>query len=329
MLQQCAGSFHFSTADIPIHERNRAVGELRERGILPIDLLKGVPVSLQVSKHFLPGAGILTGTMCGLRQRATTAAVEELFLGINVAGSSIALQRDREITFGDGDGMLMGCASVGFAVVRPTPVRFLGLRVPRQAIEPLVRDVGGRTMQRIPGNSPALRLLSGYLLVVTEVQGSVSPETSRLAASHLHDLIALSVGATRDGAAAAERGVRAARLRAIKSDISSRLSEETLTVSDVAARHGVTPRYVHKLFEDAETTFCHFILRQRLESAYRMLRDQRLRERSITSIACDCGFGDLSYFNRTFRRRYGGTPSDIRSSLDERPTSDRAEQILE
>jgi AraC-like DNA-binding protein len=26
------------------------------------------------------------------------------------------------------------------------------------------------------------------------------------------------------------------------------------------------------------------------------------------------GFGDLSYFNRTFRRRYAATPSDIRQS---------------
>ena len=29
-------------------------------------------------------------------------------------------------------------------------------------------------------------------------------------------------------------------------------------------------------------------------------------------IAYDVGFGDLSYFNRVFRRRYGATPSDIR-----------------
>jgi len=52
----------------------------------------------------------------------------------------------------------------------------------------------------------------------------------------------------------------------------------------------------------------------RKQKAYRMLRDARFSDRSITSIAFDCGFGDHSYFNRSFRRRFGATPSDIRHS---------------
>jgi len=43
-----------------------------------------------------------------------------------------------------------------------------------------------------------------------------------------------------------------------------------------------------------------------------MLTDQRWSDRTVSSVAFDAGFGDLSYFNRAFRRRYGATPSDIR-----------------
>jgi len=35
--------------------------------------------------------------------------------------------------------------------------------------------------------------------------------------------------------------------------------------------------------------------------------------RSITSIAYEAGFGDLSYFNRALRRHYNATLSDIRN----------------
>jgi len=35
-------------------------------------------------------------------------------------------------------------------------------------------------------------------------------------------------------------------------------------------------------------------------------------DRRISDIAFDCGFNDLSYFNRSFRRRFGLTPSAAR-----------------
>ena len=34
---------------------------------------------------------------------------------------------------------------------------------------------------------------------------------------------------------------------------------------------------------------------------------------TISTIAYDCGFTDLSWFNQTFKRRFGQTPSDIRN----------------
>jgi AraC-like DNA-binding protein len=132
--------------------------------------------------------------------------------------------------------------------------------------------------------------------------------------THVHDLIALSLGASRDGTDQAEdRSVPAARLRAIKSDIVANLEDDALTIGAVAARHGVTSRYVHRLFEREGVTYTQFVLHQRLERAYRMLRDQRLGTSTISSIAYEVGFGDLSYFNRVFRRQYHRTPSDVRN----------------
>jgi methylphosphotriester-DNA--protein-cysteine methyltransferase len=59
-------------------------------------------------------------------------------------------------------------------------------------------------------------------------------------------------------------------------------------------------------------TFSAFILDRRLSRAHRFLSEPRLADRKISSVAFDVGFGDLSYFNRVFRRRYGATPSEIR-----------------
>jgi AraC-like DNA-binding protein len=37
---------------------------------------------------------------------------------------------------------------------------------------------------------------------------------------------------------------------------------------------------------------------------------------SISTIAYECGFGDITAFNRAFRKRYIASPSDIRNSSD-------------
>ena len=49
----------------------------------------------------------------------------------------------------------------------------------------------------------------------------------------------------------------------------------------------------------------------RLSRVHRMLTDPRYAELMISSIAYNVGFGDLSTFNREFRRHFGATPLDV------------------
>jgi AraC-like DNA-binding protein len=47
---------------------------------------------------------------------------------------------------------------------------------------------------------------------------------------------------------------------------------------------------------------------------YQALRSPAHGDRPIGSLAYDAGFGDLSTFNREFRREFGATPSDVRAA---------------
>jgi AraC-like DNA-binding protein len=141
-----------------------------------------------------------------------------------------------------------------------------------------------------------------------------NPDLQHLVVSHIYDLMAVAIGATRDAAHTAQgRGLRAARLAAVKQDIARHLDQADLSVSALAARHSCTPRSVQRLFETEGTTFTEYVQAQRLARAYRMLSDPRREGEKITVIAYDAGFSDVSYFNRMFRRQYGAAPSDIRT----------------
>jgi AraC-like DNA-binding protein len=298
-------------------ERRAAVRELSERGTLPIEPLPECVAEVDVCRRRYGNVGILLGTLGGLRQVVPANAPEfadEVFLGVNIAGVAVVSHRGRELTRASGDAVLFSRPEAGFISSRPRASLFLGLRAPRASLAPLVANFDRASMWAIPSQSPSLRLLTDYVLLVSRSECPETPGFDHAVATHILDLIALSVGADRGAeAAAAERGVRAARLQAIKADILGRLSHGNLSVGAVAARHGVTPRYVHKLFETEGATFSEFVLARRLELAHRFLTDPRFGSRSITSIALDAGFSDLSHFNRTFRRRYDATPTWARA----------------
>jgi AraC-like DNA-binding protein len=74
----------------------------------------------------------------------------------------------------------------------------------------------------------------------------------------------------------------------------------------------MSTRYLHKLFEGSDTSYSQFVLAERLAEAYRLLTNPVHAPRTISAIAFGLGFNDLSYFNRSFRRRYDATPSEVR-----------------
>jgi len=64
------------------------------------------------------------------------------------------------------------------------------------------------------------------------------------------------------------------------------------SISNIASRHGITPRYLHKLI-------CR-------HTGLRLIAEN---EQSFTSIAYDCGYFDQSHFIRDFKSFTGITPS--------------------
>ena len=239
---------------------------------------------------------------------------DEVALFVNRTGRAMISARGREAPLAPGDGVLISCNDA-MVYDRLSHGELLSIRVPRSVLSPVVVGIDDAIMRPIPWHSETLKLLTYYAGTLIDGNALAASFLRNLAVNHLHDLIALTLGATRDatGAANAE-GLRASRLRAAKAYIVENSSWHDLSVGAVAAQLGVTPRYLQRLLEADGTTFSAFLLGQRLTRAYRMLCDLQFYSRPIGIIAYDVGFGDLSYFNRCFRRRYGVTPTDIREA---------------
>jgi AraC-like DNA-binding protein len=99
----------------------------------------------------------------------------------------------------------------------------------------------------------------------------------------------------------------------MQDDIRKICTSPDLSVHTIAARHGVSARYVQRIFEKSGSTFTGYVTEQRLAAAFKALRRRAPANVPISTIAYDCGFTDVSHFNRVFRQRFGCTPSDVRN----------------
>ena len=96
-------------------------------------------------------------------------------------------------------------------------------------------------------------------------------------------------------------------------------AHEALNLDQLATAAGLSPFHFLRLFAAVLGVTPHqYVVRSRLRHAARMLAEGTA---SITDVAFDVGFGDLSNFVRTFRRAAGMSPRRFRRAAQGGPTT--------
>ena len=187
----------------------------------------------------------------------------------------------------------------------------LSFHFPSDAVEAL--DIGtSRERERLwhTGGVPPLP----ELMVLGELAQSAAAGRSDVGVDEAglmlaNRLAALVSGRSRTQTAAPARDRRRAVEAALRID---ERSHEPSDLDDAASEAGLSAFHFLRLFAQVLGVTPHqYLIRSRLRCAARLLADGA---RSISDVALDVGFGDLSNFVRTFHRAAGVSPRRFRDA---------------
>lgn len=87
---------------------------------------------------------------------------------------------------------------------------------------------------------------------------------------------------------------------------------EKITIEQIAETAACSPSHFMRIFKDSfSCSFVEYLNDYRLSMASRLLHRSDL---TVQAIAASVGFDNLSYFNRSFKKKFGVTPGNFRKS---------------
>jgi AraC-like DNA-binding protein len=107
--------------------------------------------------------------------------------------------------------------------------------------------------------------------------------------------------------------------RRIVDFIESHLSDQSLSPKKIAASSRISLSYLYSLFNDNETTVSQFVQTKRLQRAYEILVADPKGHRTVSEVAYEVGFKNVSHFSRCFSRHFKVAPRDVRQTHNASP----------
>lgn len=235
---------------------------------------------------------------------------DEVLLSIQLKGTAIIDQDDRQAVLGAGDFALYD-ATRPYQLTMPNCFEMLVLQFERQFL--MERCPSPEILTAIPmrNNSSVTAPVSAFLRSLEPLTlGDSDTAISRQLATSALDLLGVALA---DQVEASTHGSEKTRhfLRAC-TYINAYADDPALTPGRIANAVGVSLRHLHQLFREHDVSVNKYLINRRLARCRDDLLSAERTSLTVTEIAMNHGFKTVSHFSRSFSETYGQSPTDMR-----------------
>lgn len=241
--------------------------------------------------------------------------VECFYANYIIAGELNVEQGGRSTVAKRGDLVLYD-SSMPVTITERSDARYrdLAFLIPKHKFDN-VRDAGSRLNHVVLAGDRMIGPLSSTLTFLSQNMLTLSRDELSAFFDAVVSVVPVAAGcfenSKRDGTAGCQSNYL---MREILDYVNRNIASADLSPHDAAGHIGISVRYVHKLFAASGTTFGAHVVGKRLDHVRRDLVSPACRHQPIFVVAYRWGFNDLSTFIRSFKKRYGCSPSRFRST---------------
>ncbi|MGW8374838.1 helix-turn-helix domain-containing protein [Streptomyces sp. ODS28] len=230
-------------------------------------------------------------------------------VALQVGGACEVEQDGVRATLGPGD--LAICDNTRpYSFTYGQPFRTVLMSLPRTMLPVHPEAMRGVTARRLPADGGVGAVVGPFLRSLGErSEICCGPAGTSLVDGAVSLLTALVAEALERTGPASPQETMMLRIRG---HIESGLADPGLTPDAIAEAHGISRRYLFKLFAAEGLTVASWIRARRLERCARDLASPSCADQPIGVIAARWGLPDVGHFGRVFKTAYGRTPGEYR-----------------
>ena len=186
----------------------------------------------------------------------------------------------------------------------------LHLRVPQTLLRAIFPGADAATATPVDGLAGSAAMVRPLLHHIMNTADSTSPAAQQHLTTAVIELVAASL--VQKTSLSTDAPMRAAHLARARDHIERHLGDPDLSPEVIARAVYISERHLHALFRDSGTSVTRYLMGRRLDRAHRELADPRQAHIPIADIASQVGFKCPKHFTKTFKAKFGLSPSEHR-----------------
>jgi AraC-like DNA-binding protein len=194
--------------------------------------------------------------------------------------------------------------------------RQLSLTIPRAVCGSALAGFDRAHGLAIKAGNPLADLLHSYIRCIADADDSLASAERDDIADHILALLNHAIVRSGAHAPAPREALRNALFTKACRVIERNLVDIEFDPAALARMLGVSLRQLQSVLTERETSPMRLIVERRTARAMKLLRSPAFASKTISQIAFDCGFRDLSHFGRVFAATTGCSARDWRRSTE-------------